>query len=230
MAISAPAAEFKKAMPVRMILPWVCSLVVVFALISAIFALETVSKPPQDTLDVRPVEVAQLPPPEPPPTQQQQTETQNTAAPGPSIDFLGAGQGPAIAFAQNPKLALKRMQTIEKPKIDKGRLDLAGQINVNFPLHTVEELDAVPQLISNNHVTFPRRMRENGIDKVATQVEIIIDSQGKAYVKKIVDPVYPEMIEVIRKAINDSRFTIPKKNGRPTQAVYLYKLTFINRI
>jgi periplasmic protein TonB len=101
---------------------------------------------------------------------------------------------------------------------------------VSFPLHTVEELDSVPQLVSNNHVVFPRRMRENAIDKVATQVEIIIDAQGKAYVKKIVDPGYPEMVEVIRKAINDSRFTIPKKNGRPTQAVYLYKLTFINKV
>jgi hypothetical protein len=36
-------------------------------------------------------------------------------------------------------------------------------------------------------------------------------------------------VDVIRKAINDSRFTIPTKNGRPVQAIYLYTLVFINR-
>jgi periplasmic protein TonB len=217
--------EFKKLM-----LPWIYSVLVVLALVAFIFIMDADKNPPNDTLDVRAIEVAEIPPPEPPPTRQQETKTQNSTAPGPSIDLIGSGSGPALAFAENPKMAINKMQHIEKPQFDKDALALGANINVDFPLHPVEELDNIPKLISNNHISFPRRMRESGIDKVLTKVEIIIDAQGKAYVKKIVDPVYPEMIEVIRKAINDSRFTVPTKNGRPVQAVYLYNLTFINKI
>jgi protein TonB len=55
-------------------------------------------------------------------------------------------------------------------------------------------------------------LRERDVNSVATKVEISIDQQGRAYVKKIIDPVDPEMADIIRKAINDSRFTTPSKN------------------
>lgn len=215
---------------IKHLVPWVGSCVFVVCLVAGIFLLDKEVKTPEDTLTLRKVEIAEIVPPEPPPTQQLEEKTQDSAAPGPSIDVLGAGGGPAMAFSENPKLALKKMQQVEKPQLNKESLDIGNNLTVSFPLHPVEELDSIPRLISNNHISFPRRLRESGIDKVATKVEIIIDAQGKAYVKKIVDPVYPEMVEVIRKAINDSRFTVPTKNGRPVQAVYLYSLTFINRI
>lgn len=215
---------------IRFLVPWLASCGFVVCLVAGIFLLDKEVQTPADTLTLRKVEVAELAPPEPPPTQQLESKTHNSAASGPSIDVLGAGSGPAIAYAENPKLALKKMQQVDKPQLNKESLDIGNNLTLSFPLHPVEELDGIPRLISNNHISFPRRLRESGIDKVATKVEIIIDAQGKAYVKKIVDPVYPEMVEVIRKAINDSRFTVPTKNGRPVQAVYLYSLTFINRI
>jgi periplasmic protein TonB len=214
----------------KLSLPWLGSVLFVFFMVVGIFLLNTEAKAPEDTLSVRSVEVAEIPPPEPPPARQQEVKTENNSTPGPTIDLLGQGSGPAIAYSENPKLAIARMQQIEKPEFNKESLDIGNNLTVSFPLHQVEELDSVPRLLSSNHISFPRKMRESGIDKVATKVEIIIDAQGKAYVKKIVDPVYPEMVEVIRKAINDSRFTVPTKNGRPVQAVYLYNLTFINRI
>lgn len=214
----------------RLVVPWAASGAFVFCLVVGIFWLDKEVQTPADTVTVRKLDVAEIAPPEPPPSQQLEAKTQHSAAAGPSIDVMGAGSGPAIAYAENPKLALKKMQQVEKPQLNKEPLDIGNNLTLNFPLHPVEELDSIPRLISNNHISFPRRLRESGIDKVATKVEIIIDAQGKAYVKKIVDPVYPEMVEVIRKAINDSRFTVPTKNGRPVQAVYLYSLTFINRI
>lgn len=214
----------------RRLLPWLASGLFVAGLVAGIFLLDKEAQAPADTLVVRKVEVAEIVPPEPPPTQQLTAKSSHNAAPGPSIDVLGSGSGPALAYAENPKLAIKKMQQVDKPQLNKESLDIGNNLTLNFPLHPVEELDSIPRLVSNNHISFPRRLRESGIDKVATKVEIIIDAQGKAYVKKIVDPVYPEMVEVIRKAINDSRFTVPTKNGRPVQAVYLYNLTFINRI
>jgi len=214
----------------RSLLPWLASGLFVAGLVAGIFLLDKEAQAPADTLVVRKVEVAEIVPPEPPPTQQLTAKSSHSAAPGPSIDVLGSGSGPALAYAENPKLVIKKMQQVDKPQLNKESLDIGNNLTLNFPLHPVEELDSIPRLVSNNHISFPRRLRESGIDKVATKVEIIIDAQGKAYVKKIVDPVYPEMVEVIRKAINDSRFTVPTKNGRPVQAVYLYNLTFINRI
>ncbi|MBK8188289.1 MAG: hypothetical protein IPK77_14110 [Cellvibrio sp.] len=87
-----------------------------------------------------------------------------------------------------------------------------------------------PKLVSSNHISFPPELSRRGINRVETKVEIIIDQTGRAYVKKIIDPVYPEMIAVIRKSINNSQFTVPRKNGQPVQAVYLYALNFSLRI
>ncbi len=216
--------------PWRMLLPWAASLVFVFCLLVGIFWLDKKVQAPEDNLTLHKLEVAEIAPPQPPPTRQLEAKTQNSTAPGPSINVMGAGSGPSLVYAENPKLALQKMQQVEKPQLNKESLDIGNNLTLSFPLHPVEELDSIPRLVTNNHISFPRRLRESGIDKVATKVEIIIDAQGKAYVKKIVDPVYPEMVEVIRKAINDSRFTVPTKNGRPVQAVYLYSLTFINRL
>jgi protein TonB len=207
------------------VLPWICSALLIFALLLLILAAKIAPMQEPETLTIRNVDVAAPPPPEPPPPIVQQ----QSASPTPSMDLMGVGDGPTLSYAPNPRLTLDNLIRIEKPEFDKNALDFASNLSVDFPLVEVKELDSVPRLLSNNRIAFPRQMRERGIDRVTTKVEIIIDQQGKAYVKKIVDPVYPEMVDVIRKAINDSRFTIPTKNGRPVQAIYLYTLVFINR-
>lgn len=208
-------------------LPWLIGAVAICALVAIILLMKAAPLKEPETLTVRSLDVAVPPPPEPPPPVKIQEQT--TTAPTPSIDLFGAGETPSLSYAHNPKLTLDNLQRIEKPEFDKEALNLVSNLSVDFPLLEVKELDSVPRLLSNNRISFPRHLRERGIDRVATKVEIIIDQQGKAFVKKIVDPVYPEMVEVIRKAINDSKFTTPTKNGRPVQAIYLYTLVFINR-
>ncbi|HEY6527227.1 MAG TPA: hypothetical protein VIZ65_00935 [Cellvibrionaceae bacterium] len=213
------------------LLPWFISLAIVAIFTWLVLILQIATDKPTDEVTVRKIEtIATLPPPPPPPPPELKTTKPQSAAPSISLINLGEGTGPGMVYKENSKMAINAMEQVQKPKFNKESLDIENNLSMSFPLHTVEELDSVPRLLSSNHISFPRRMRESGIDKVATKVEIIIDAKGKAYVKKIVDPVYPEMVEVIRKAINDSRFTVPTKNGRPVQAVYLYNLTFINRI
>lgn len=211
----------------RLALPWLLGALMIVFLMAAILLMKAAPLKEPETLTVRSLDVAIPPPPAPPPPVEMQQHT--TSAPTPSIDLFGVGEGPSLNYATTPKLTLDDLQRIEKPEFDKNTFDLSSNLGVDFPLVEVKELDNVPRLISNNRISFPRHLRERGIDRVATQVEIIIDQQGKAYVKKIVDPVYPEMMDVIRKAINDSRFTVPTKNGRPVQAIYLYTLVFINK-
>lgn len=213
----------------RRLLPWVLSFVVVviLALLMVTMKLEGVGEK-DDLVTVRHIDVALPPPPEPPPPLKlRQAETQSTEA---SIDLIGAGSGPSMNYSDNPKMTVLNLEKVDQPKFDTNSLDLRKTLALDFPLLEVKELDKVPRLVSTNRISFPREMRDRGINRIPTKVEIIIDQNGQAFVKKIVDPVYPEMIDVIRKAINDSRFTVPTKDGRPVQAIYLYTLVFINKV
>lgn len=216
-----------KAIGVR-VLPWALSFLAVSLLFILMLFYEArgLGKP-DDEITVRNIELTLPPPPEPPPplrTRQPESETLT-----PSIDLMGPGEGPSLSYSDNPKLTMLSLQKIEKPEFDTDSLDLRKTLSVNFPIFEVEELDQAPRLVSNNRISFPRELARRGLNRIETQVEIIIDQHGKAFVRKIIDPGYPEMIEVIRKAINDSRFTVPTKDGLPVQAVYLYTLVFINR-
>jgi len=210
------------------VLPWIIGVLLILSLVALILLMKAAPLKEPEKLMVRSLDVA-VPPPPPEPPPPVKVQAQATTAPSPTVDLFGAGEGPSLSYARNPELTLDNLQRIEKPEFDKNTFDLSTNLSVDFPLLEVKELDSVPRLLSNNRISFPRQLREKGVDRVATKVEIIIDQQGKAYVKKIVDPVYPEMADVIRKAINDSRFTTPTKNGRPVQAIYLYTLVFINR-
>lgn len=220
------ATGFNKRSIIGRTIPWLLSGLLTFALLLLIIFAKLSPMRESDIVTVRQVDVAAPPPPEPPPpiVQERQSPT-----PNPTVNLMGVGDGASLSYADNPRLTLDNLMRIERPAFDKNTFDLSSNLSVDFPLIEVKELDSIPRLLSNNRILFPRHLREQGIDRVTTKVEIIIDQQGKAYVKKIVDPVYPEMMDVIRKAINDSRFTTPTKNGHPVQAIYLYTLVFINR-
>lgn len=211
----------------RRALAWLLSLIVVIGLAGLILLHDTHGPPQEESVTLREVQVSLPPPPEPPPPIKLEAVESDVT---PTIDLVGPGSGPTMTFSDNPKLALENVKAVRPPRFDLERVDLSRSLAVNFPLLEVKELDQVPRLVSSNRISFPKELRQKGVKRVETKVEIIIDQTGKAFVKKIIDPVYPEMIEVIRKAINDSTFTVPKKNGQPVQAIYLYNLVFINRV
>lgn len=211
---------------VMRLLPWLLSVVTIGLLVLFLLFNKSMDLFKEESVTIRSVDLTLPPPPVPPPEPKPRPQVESVA---PSIDLMGPGDGPSLNYSDNPKLSTLNIEQIQQPEVDMGAIDFGKTLSVNFPLLEVRELDQVPRLVSTNRISFPREMRRRGINRIETKVEIIIDQSGKAFVKKIVDPVYPEMIEVIRKAINDSRFTIPKKDGKPVQAVYLYNLVFINR-
>src|SRR5690554_2814623 len=211
------------------ILPWLLSFGTVLLLMFSMLLMKSTGiLEKEETVILRHIDIALPPPPEPPPpinTRQPEAESLT-----PSIDLVGPGTGPSLNFSNNPKLTVLSLEKVERPELDTRSMALSKTLSVDFPILEAKELDQIPRLVSTNKLSFPREMRIRGINRIATRVEIIIDQNGQAFVKKIVDPVYPEMIEVIRQAINDSRFTIPTKEGRPVQASYLYTLVFINKV
>jgi protein TonB len=209
-------------------IPWLLSLLLVCSLTWLILMLDSIIQQQDEEVEIRQIHAFVPPPPPPPPPIKVETTTETPAAP--SINLLGVGEGPQMQYSDNPKLSYNRLEKIVKPEFNMNDLDIRKELTLDLPLFEVKELDGVPKLVSSNHISFPKELSRRGIDRVETKVEIIIDQTGRAYVKKIIDPVYPEMIAVIRKAINNSKFTIPLKNGQPVQAVYLYSLNFSLRI
>lgn len=220
--------SFFKIQSVIKTIPWILSLLLVALMTWLMLKLESVVEKQEDQVEIRQLEAFVPPPPPPPPPIKMETPDVSPSAP--SINLLGGGEGPAMKYDDNPKLSFGRLEKIIKPEFNLNDLDIRKDLTLDLPLFEVKELDGVPKLVSSNHISFPPELSRRGIDRVETKVEIIIDQTGRAYVKKIVDPIYPEMIAVIRKAINNSKFTIPLKNGQPVQAVYLYSLNFSLRI
>lgn len=205
------------------VLPWLFSALLVAALVIMMIYLQQNDYQQDETVTVRQIEVALPLPPPPPPVEMEQTETESST---PSVDLTSMGAGPTIDYAKKPKIATLKVAKVALPKFDVSSLDLSKTISVDFGLIEVKSLDELPKIISSRYIQPPWSIIKRGITRIPTIVEIVIDQKGIAHIKKIVDPVYPEMVETIRTWIKHVRFSIPKKNGKPVQALYLYTINF----
>ena len=209
-------------------LNWLLAIILALSLVGVLLLLQKALLQPTDEVIVRKVDIALPPPPAPPPPiKMQQPQLSSTT---PSINVIGLGGGPSMNFASVPSLGLSNLEKVEQPKFDLNSLSIRQAMSVNFPLLEVKDLDKRPRLVSSQYAQFPPSLIKKGVKSVHTKVKIIIDDSGNVYVIKITDPVYPEMIDVIRNWIKNARFTIPTKNGLPVQAVYDYNLIFEYRI
>jgi hypothetical protein len=206
------------------ILPWMFSVLLVFSLVVAMIYMQQKEFEQEETVTVRKIDIAlPLPPPPPPSVEMEQIESESNA---PSIDLMGMGTGPALDYSKKPQVAKFKLAKVKLPKFDVNSMDLSQTISVDFALIEVKSLDQLPQIISSRYVQIPWVLIKRGITRVSTNVEIIIDQKGRAHIKKIVDAVYPEMIPIIRKWVENVRFSIPKKDGKPVQALYFYTIHF----
>lgn len=219
-------------MPVKQVLvrllPWLLSVTMVVIFTFAMLLLQVAKKKEDTTVTLRKIDVALPPPPSPPPPLEMQKPQINT--PTPTMDLIGMGEGPAMKYSTKPELGMENLERIKPPTFDPESLDIQKTLSVNFPLIDVEKLDNIPRAVSSDSPSFPSALVRRGITEVPTKVELIIDQKGKAYIKRIVDPVYPEMVDPIRRWVKGVRFTIPTKNGKPVQAVYPYTLHFVYRM
>lgn len=227
MRMNATNPETKGSLIIRFllkVLPWLFSVLLVIALVMVMVFLQSNEFKQEETVTVRKIDVAlPLPPPPPPPVEMEQIESESNA---PSIDLIGMGAGPKMDYSKKPEVAKLKVAKVELPKFDINSIDLSKTIAVDFTLIEVKRLDQVPKIISSRYVQPPWSIIKRGITRIPTTVELIIDEKGRAHIKKIVDPVYPEMVETIRTWVKNVRFSIPKKNGKPVQALYLYGLNF----
>ncbi|WP_051235002.1 hypothetical protein [Marinimicrobium agarilyticum] len=172
---------------------------------------------------IRDVEVGLPPPPPPPPKRAQRTETTASQL---SINQIGNQSGPKVQFSERPTLANVKVEQIEQPEMDRNMMELDTEMSGNSRSFRVEKLDEVPQIVSSRDSRIPRELIQEGIRVVEAKVDIIIDTRGEAYIKRIVDAGYPQMVPVIRKHVDAVKFTIPKKDGNPVNGEYYFTIRF----
>ncbi|HEY7864402.1 MAG TPA: hypothetical protein VIC51_00200 [Psychromonas sp.] len=198
------------------------TVIVAFTLLVLLFP-ERIS-PPEDEVMVRRIDLQLPPPPEPPPPVQKKADTSQSDSA--SIDLSGFASSVELSYDSKPKINAVPLDKVEQPEFDMGVMDMRKTLSVQFPVVGVKSLDRMPQIVSSKQLSIPAELRRRGITRVETEVHIIIVETGRTYIKKIVNPAYPEMIEVIREYIENLVFTPPTQNGHPVQAEYFFHLNF----
>lgn len=205
----------------RMIIAGLATLTVSLLFIGMLHIKEAVEPPKKSIIHAK-ISVATLPPPPPPPMIQTPAAASNPSA----INVVGLGGSVTMQYNDKPTMAMPTVTDLKLPTLDLKKFKVIDTFSSSVPMLQVEHLDRIPKVVRQQYIKPPKSVRKYGNNRIATKVELIIDPTGKPFIKKIIDPVYPEMIDIIRKWVQQARFEIPKKEGRAVQAVYLYGINF----
>jgi len=181
--------------------------------------LEEIASPPPPPL---PVFEQQKPPPPPLPLLPKlKLQLENISPP------LQADLSPEIDLAMlTPKFeteatAQPRPVTLSQP----------GSINPPLPetspvrsSYSAGELDSRPRLLNNPSPGYPRSLLRRGIREGKVVLEVAISTTGRVSIKRVISSSDPEFTRMARSFATRSRFTVPKKNGRPVTAIYRWPL------
>ncbi|TQF70512.1 hypothetical protein [Pseudoalteromonas luteoviolacea] len=176
-----------------------------------------------DKLQINRVDVAMISPPPPPPPI---TQTHHTSGQSSALNVKGLGGPVKVQYSVKNVMEIPTANKLNLPKISTDKLKFTSHFSANVPMLNVEHLDRVPKVVSQRYVRPPKTVRKYGQKRIETSVELIIDQTGKPFVKRIIDPVFPEMNETIRTWVKHAKFEVPRKEGKAVQAVYLYGINF----
>ncbi len=195
------------------------SLVCVSLAVSLLFINQWFSKQAERTVLVREVKMVSLaPPPPPPPTQQQQTPPQ-------ALTLAIEGQGAAIeiSLVEPPKLTIDAQTPVP---LMHAQPDWENELTIDWQAFGLNELDGLPQLLTQIKASFPNSLARKGIYQVIVKLDVFIDEQGSVSLIAIADNPHHELNSAIDKIIKSSRFSIPKKNGEAVKARFIWPVEF----
>ncbi|TMO57250.1 hypothetical protein [Pseudoalteromonas phenolica] len=199
------------------------SVLVVGLLFSCLFWFQTSSNVEVDKKIVTELTIAALPPPPRPEPLKKNIQSSPVSNKLNVIDLAGDVK---VDYGETTQVELPKQTDFSLPNFDTEQIiDLSG-FKTTIPLIEVSLLDDVPEVIAQKRVKLPREAKKNASGRIETIVELIIDETGKPYIKKIIDAKYQEMRPIIKEWVKYARFEVPRKEGKPVQAAYLYHLNF----
>ncbi|VUD41894.1 hypothetical protein TDB9533_00582 [Thalassocella blandensis] len=172
---------------------------------------------PDNTLEVREIELA-LPPPPPPPAVVNTNVSQNV------LTLQVQGEGPALKkiTIAKPTLSLVKPQA---PDVTFEQKQWQA-LEVDWNAFELKDLDGLPSLLTALRAVFPKSLSRRGITSAQVKLDVIIDEKGKVHLLQIVKNDYPELKTEIDKIVRSSRFTPPKKGDEKVRARFIWPIEF----
>lgn len=189
-------------------------------LTALIAVLQPAAERPQSPTVVRRVELGAPPPPPP------AKASRRVAAPLASIELSENIPSPVALVARDAVAEPFSVKELERPEIALESPTLAHNLSVNWTEFGLDQLDALPRLITDLKVRFPKHLTDRGVVRVAVELSVMIDETGSVYLKRVVSNPHPEMDAEIHRVIRRARFTAPTRNGLPVRAAFVWPLLF----
>lgn len=164
------------------------------------------------------VEVAPLPPPPVPEMEPPSPPEAEKAAP-PKLQ------------SKPPRPTLEQLEVSLNPGLG-GDLTIGVGLDLNFQIESAEqmidlfgfdELDAMPRIIRERGIIYPRNYRASrGV--AHAKLLITVDSDGSVRVDAVLQSTHPELNAAMIAMAKGTRFSNPLKNGQPVRATYEWPL------
>jgi len=161
------------------------------------------------------------PPPPPPPLPKLELQIENVAPPlvatlDSKIDFTMRTTN--FELESNPEvipspLPIKAPQPapISRPKVQ-------GLVSVG-------DLDSRPRLMNRPSTRYPSALLRRGVRSGTVILEVGISMNGRVKVRKVLSSSHPELTKMATSFASRARFSVPRKDGQPVNAIYRWPMT-----
>ena len=175
-----------------------------------------------------PLEIQLTPPPPPPPPSlpRLEIEIEDISQPlvatlDPQIDLTMKNvefELESIPVDQPDVLAVKiPVDAIPSPKILPKPV-IRGPVSIG-------DLDSRPRLINRPSTRYPSALLRRGIRIGNVVLEVTISTNGRVKVRNVLSSSHPELTKMATSFASRARFSIPKKDGKPVEAIYRWPMT-----
>ncbi|HIG85282.1 MAG TPA: hypothetical protein EYG40_11210 [Verrucomicrobia bacterium] len=187
--------------------------------------METVPEmapPPPPPLEIQ----EETPPPPPPPLPKLELQIESVAPPliatlDSKIDLTMRTAD--FELESNPELIPSPLP-IKTPKPAKPAPAPISRPKVQG-LVSVGDLDSRPRLMNRPSTRYPSALLRRGVRSGTVILEVGISMNGRVKVRKVLSSSHPELTKMATSFASRARFSVPRKDGQPVNAIYRWPMT-----
>ena len=206
-----------RSIPFHLFVRLALAIILVLGLVVFLAAARLTRASQAPVLTIRTVDTippVSLPAP-PPPLEREQAPPSAPVTDLPKLEIEFDSVAPPIQASPHNKIELRLDAADFAPQSEKPREHMT---------FAASDLDNQPRLISRPTVSFPKAQQARGINEGRVTLEVLIRSSGKVTVQRVIESSHPDFTRMARTFATGSRFTPPKKDGRPVTALFKWPL------
>ncbi|MBO62684.1 MAG: hypothetical protein CMG33_04070 [Candidatus Marinimicrobia bacterium] len=90
---------------------------------------------------------------------------------------------------------------------------------------SVGDLDSRPRLLNRPSTRYPTALLRRGVRSGTVILEVGISMSGRVNVRKVISSSHPELTKMATSFASRARFSVPRKDGEPVNAIYRWPMT-----